>query len=106
MSLQLMQWTAEAKGSQLTDAEDELDELEAELKKEKESIKKVRIFVGVRLRQWISPIVSASHPEAFMHLTLQLRQQAKEAQQKFQQQLDEALGETECVRSHADLTGC
>jgi hypothetical protein len=41
-----------------------------------------------------------------MHLTLQLRQQAKEAQQKFQQQLDEALGETECVRSHAVLTGC
>jgi hypothetical protein len=45
-----MQWTAETKGSQLTDAEDELDELEAELKKEKESIRKVRIFVGVRLR--------------------------------------------------------
>ena len=37
-----MQWAAEAKGSQLTDAEDEIEEIEAELEKEKGRHQKVR----------------------------------------------------------------
>jgi predicted nucleic acid-binding Zn-ribbon protein len=40
--VQLMQWAAEAKGSQLTDAEDEIEEIEAELEKEKGRHQKVR----------------------------------------------------------------
>ena len=42
VSVQLMQWAAEAKGSQLTDAEDEIEEIEAELEKEKGRHQKVR----------------------------------------------------------------
>ena len=62
VSVQLMQWAAEAKGSQLTDAEDEIEEIEAELEKEKGRHQKVRQAVTDHQHLPIFAELHASEP--------------------------------------------